>query len=67
MRPRRRPGPAGRRTTVALLPQAGTRLNKAALSGKVDVRVRVNDPQTFIGWFRRSRTSPRRTIRSGCR
>ena len=39
-------------TTVALLPQAGRRLNKAALAGKVDVRVRVSDPQTFIGWFR---------------
>ena len=44
----------GRRrdTTVALLPQAGRRLAKTALAGKVDVRVRVSDPQTFIGWFR---------------
>ena len=41
-----------RRTTVALLPQAGRRLAKTALAGKVDVRVRVSDPQTFIGWFR---------------
>jgi hypothetical protein len=40
------------RTTVALLPQAGRRLAKTALAGKVDVRVRVSDPQTFIGWFR---------------
>jgi hypothetical protein len=44
---RRRPG-----TTVALLPQAGRRLNKTALTGRVDVRVRVGDPQSFIGWFR---------------
>ena len=44
----------GRRrgTTVALLPQAGRRLNRTALAGRVDVRVRVSDPQTFIGWFR---------------
>jgi hypothetical protein len=40
------------RTTVARLPQAGRRLNKAALTGKVDVRVRISDPQTLIGWFR---------------
>ena len=40
------------RTTVAKLPQAGTRLNKAALTGKVDVRVRVHDPQSYIGWFK---------------
>ena len=39
------------RTTVAKLPQAGRRLNKAALTGKVDVRVRVHDPQSYIGWF----------------
>jgi hypothetical protein len=44
---RRRPA-----TTVALLPQAGRRLNKAALTGRVDVRARVSDPQSFIGWFR---------------
>ena len=44
---RRRPG-----TTVALLPRAGRRLNKSALTGRVDVRVRVSDPQSFIGWFR---------------
>ena len=43
---RRRPG-----TTVALLPQAGTRLAKTALRGVVDVRVRLADPQSFIGWF----------------
>lgn len=42
----RRPG-----TTVALLPQAGARLDKRRLSGRVDVRVRVSDPQSFIGWF----------------
>ena len=39
-------------TTVVLLPQAGQRLAKTALSGTVDVRVRISDPQTFIGWFR---------------
>jgi len=38
--------------TVALLPPAGRRLNKSALTGRVDVRVRVSDPQSFIGWFR---------------
>jgi hypothetical protein len=38
-------------TTVALFPQAGTRLNKSALSGKVDVRVHLDDPQSFIGFF----------------
>jgi hypothetical protein len=44
----------GRRfgTTVARLPQAGRRLNRRQLSGRVDVRVRVSDPQSFIGWFR---------------
>jgi hypothetical protein len=36
---------------VARLPQAGTRLDKTGLSGKVDVRVRLDDPQSFIGWF----------------
>lgn len=38
-------------TSVALLPQAGTRLDKRRLAGKVDVRVRLSDPQSFIGWF----------------
>jgi hypothetical protein len=41
-----------RGTTVALLPKAGRRLNKSALAGIVDVRVRLSDPQSFIGWFR---------------
>jgi hypothetical protein len=41
----RRPG------NVARLPQAGTRLDKTRLSGTVDVRVRLDDPQSFIGWF----------------
>ncbi len=45
---RRRP-----RTTVALLPQAGQRLDRRRLFGRVDVRVRVSDPQSFIGWFSR--------------
>ena len=44
---RRRP-----RTSVALLPTAGRRLNRSALAGKVDVRARVSDPQSFVGWFR---------------
>ena len=38
-------------TSVARLPQAGTRLARDRLFGRVDVRVRVNDPQSFIGWF----------------
>ena len=38
-------------TSVARLPQAGTRLARDRLVGKVDVRVRVSDPQSFIGWF----------------
>jgi hypothetical protein len=43
----------GRRpTNVARLPAAGRRLNRGRLSGRVDVRVRASDPQSFIGWFR---------------
>jgi hypothetical protein len=44
----------GRRptTSVARLPPAGRRLNRDTLFGRVDVRVRVSDPQSFIGWFR---------------
>jgi hypothetical protein len=44
----------GRRPTTgaARLPPAGRRLQRDALSGRVDVRVRVSDPQSFIGWFR---------------
>jgi len=38
-------------TSVARLPGAGTRLDKDRLAGLVDVRVRVSDPQSFIGWF----------------
>lgn len=43
----------GRRptTSVARLPPAGQRLNRNGLFGRVDVRVRVSDPQSFIGWF----------------
>jgi hypothetical protein len=43
----------GRRptTTVAQLPPAGRRLDRNRLSGLVDVRARVADPQSFIGWF----------------
>ena len=44
---RRRPN-----TTVARLPPAGRRLDRNALFGRVDVRVRVSDPQSFVGWFR---------------
>jgi hypothetical protein len=39
------------KTTVARLPQAGRRLDRRRLFGRVDVRVRVSDPQSFIGWF----------------
>lgn len=44
----------GRRpnTSVARLLPAGRRLNRNALFGRVDVRVRVSDPQSFSGWFR---------------
>ena len=43
----------GRRpANVALLPQAGRRLNRARLSGRVDIRVQASDPQSFIGWFK---------------
>jgi len=43
----------GRRVTgVAQLPQAGRRLDKTRLSGIVDVRAHVSDPQSFLGWFR---------------
>ena len=38
-------------TSVARLPHEGERLNRDRLFGLVDVRVRVSDPQTFIGWF----------------
>jgi hypothetical protein len=42
----------GRRpANVARLPQAGKRLDRTRLSGRVDVRVRTGDPQSFIGWF----------------
>ena len=41
-----------RPTNVARLPPAGRRLNRTNLSGRVDVRVRASDPQSFIGWFR---------------
>jgi hypothetical protein len=38
-------------TSVALLPTAGARLDRERLAGRVDVRVRASDPQSFIGWF----------------
>ena len=43
----------GRRVTgVAQLPPAGQRLDKSRLTGIVDIRARVSDPQSFLGWFR---------------
>ena len=43
----------GRRVTgVAQLPPAGRRLDKSRLTGIVDIRARVSDPQSFSGWFR---------------
>jgi hypothetical protein len=43
----------GRRplTSVARLPPAGQRIPRDRLFGRVDVRVRADDPQSFIGWF----------------
>ncbi len=43
----------GRRpsTSVVRLPFAGDRLNRNELAGRIDVRVRMSDPQSFIGWF----------------
>lgn len=41
-----------RRTNVAVLKPAGARLNRNQLTGRVDVRVRVADRQSFQGWFR---------------
>jgi hypothetical protein len=38
-------------TSVARLPPAGSRVPRDGLFGRVDVRVRVDDPQSFIGWF----------------
>ena len=43
----------GRRVTgVAQMPAAGKRLDKSRLAGVVDIRARVSDPQSFIGWFK---------------
>ena len=43
----------GRRpeTTVARLPPAGRRVARDRLAGRVDLRVRASDPQSFSGWF----------------
>jgi hypothetical protein len=38
-------------TSVALLPHEGQRIPRDRLFGKVDVRVRAHDPQSFLGWF----------------
>jgi hypothetical protein len=40
-----------RRTNVAVLRPAGRRLDKRRLSGRVDIRVRAADRQSFQGWF----------------
>jgi hypothetical protein len=40
-----------RRTDVAVLRPAGRRLNGRRLSGRVDIRVRAADRQSFQGWF----------------
>ena len=37
---------------AARLPQAGRRLDRTQLAGIVDVRARVSDPQSVVGWFR---------------
>ena len=37
---------------MAQLPPAGKRLDKSRLAGVVDIRARVSDPQSFIGWFK---------------
>ena len=39
------------KTSVARLPHEGERLSRDRLFGRVDVRVRVSDPQTLVGWF----------------
>jgi hypothetical protein len=47
-----RPGWVRRpQTSVARLPPAGQRIPRDRLFGRVDVRVRTHDPQSFIGWF----------------
>jgi murein DD-endopeptidase MepM/ murein hydrolase activator NlpD len=42
-----------RRTNVAVLRPAGRRLDRTRLKGKVDLRVRTADRQSFQGWFSR--------------
>ncbi len=37
---------------VAFFPRSGARLDPTLLTGVVDVRARIEDPQTFVGWFR---------------
>jgi hypothetical protein len=37
---------------VAAFSAGGTRLDPAQLSGRVDVRARIEDPQSFTGWFK---------------
>jgi hypothetical protein len=46
------PAWARRPANVARYPQAGRRLNKRRLAGTVDVRARISDPQSFLGWFK---------------
>ncbi len=56
-----------RARTFARLPQAGRRLNATRLSGIVDVRAHVSDPQSFVGWFRElpALAAPHHTYRLG--
>ena len=56
----------GRRPANVALLRRQVRLNRARLSGRVDIRVRASDPQSFIGWFKQIPPG-RRTTRSGCR
>jgi hypothetical protein len=37
---------------IASFPRAGSRLDPARLSGLVDARARIEDPQSFRGWYR---------------
>ena len=50
-RPRRPPGRVGRRPASRACRRSGRVSLATGSSGRVDVRVRVSDPQSFIGWF----------------
>jgi hypothetical protein len=47
--------PAGARSgsTASSWASSSRRSDKSRLAGAVDVRARVSDPQSFLGWFRR--------------